>query len=328
MLTYNHTYSVAIAVLSNGKGQAFVNKAIQLGLKGGFIASAKGMIESNILNQLGIHDRKRQVVIIPDERQTLEEKLPQLAKYFKMNQPNHGVIFLLHTNHDINQHLHLIDNDWKPLSVKHELIMTTFRHERRIEITNKLKELGAEGGTLITGRGQFNTEIQKMLGINFAPQKDILLTVTPSEKVQKIFQGLDDYYSLTQTKGMRIHSFDVPLFSQDLETVQSLNNILLPSLSMLVSIISEDLKDAYLKFIHQQGCFGGTALKAHGTLSESNNEKIFNMQINPQKLIIFTVDQSSVIQQTFQQLILDSKLNQEHQSIFFTIPVNQAFGIS
>ena len=328
MLTQSQAYSVAIAILSNGQGQAFVNKAIQLGLKGGFITPAKGMIESKILNQFGIHDRKREVVIIPDERQTLLQKLPLLTKHFRMDQPNHGVIFLLHSNHDINQHHNLIDNDWKHLPVKHELIMTTFRHERRIEMTQKLKELGAHGGTLFTGRGQFNTEIQKMLGIQFVPQKDILLTVTPSEMVQNIFQSLDDYYHLTKTKGMRIHSFDVPLYSQDLETVQLNHTEQLSSLSMLVSIISENLKDSYLKFIHQQGSFGGTALKAHGTLSESNNEKIFNMQINPQKLILFTVDHSPVIHQTFQKLILDENLNQDHQSIFFTIPVHQAYGIS
>ncbi len=327
MTDQHHNYSLAIAILADEKGQAFVNKAIQLGLNGGFVTSAKGMIESKILNSLGIHNQKRQAVFIHDTKEKLASILPQLETYFKMKQPNHGVIFLIHSHHVLNQR-HLIDsNEWQNHLTDYQLVLTTFRHERRIEITNKLKELGASGGTLLTGRGQFTPEAQKMLGIQMTPQKDILFTVSPSDSVSHIFKGLDDTYHFNQTKGMRMLSIDVPLFSHAKE-LSTHPTIVETEMSMLVSIISEELKSDYLDFIHQQGYFGGTAMKAHGTLSEANNQKIFNMTINPQKFILFTVDTTENINKVFHELIDHPHLNQNYQSLFFTLPINRAYGIN
>ncbi len=49
---------------------------------------------------------------------------------------------------------------------------------------------GAEGGTIIFGRGIGIREKKKVLGIPIEPEKEIVLTVTPSEQTDAILNAI------------------------------------------------------------------------------------------------------------------------------------------
>lgn len=52
------------------------------------------------------------------------------------------------------------------------------------------REVGATGGTIITGRGAATDEVVKQLGIAVKQEKELLLILTPSEKRTAIMSAI------------------------------------------------------------------------------------------------------------------------------------------
>jgi len=79
--------------------------------------------------------------------------------------------------------LHSVENT-------HDLIVTIVRKgwvERVIEAS---KKAGAEGGTIIPGRGTGIHESKKLLGIPIEPEKEILLTLVPKETTDHVLEAI------------------------------------------------------------------------------------------------------------------------------------------
>jgi len=68
---------------------------------------------------------------------------------------------------------------------------------------------GAEGGTVLYGRGCGIHEKQKIMGISIEPEKEIVLTVTDADKSERILQEIIRITNLCEP-GMGI-AFVVPI---------------------------------------------------------------------------------------------------------------------
>lgn len=71
---------------------------------------------------------------------------------------------------------------------KFELIVTIVNKNTSKTILQASKQAGAEGGTVVYGRGTGIRETQTLLGIPIEPEKEIVLTIVPqdiTEQVQK-----------------------------------------------------------------------------------------------------------------------------------------------
>jgi nitrogen regulatory protein P-II 1 len=71
-----------------------------------------------------------------------------------------------------------------------EMIVTIVNKGESGKIVNASKSAGAEGGTIIQGRGTGIREKKKIWGIPIEPEKDIILTVVPREKTQDILDRI------------------------------------------------------------------------------------------------------------------------------------------
>jgi nitrogen regulatory protein PII len=49
---------------------------------------------------------------------------------------------------------------------------------------------GARGGTVISGRGAGINEQEKIFGMSIEPEKEILLTITPADQIDRILQAI------------------------------------------------------------------------------------------------------------------------------------------
>ena len=61
--------------------------------------------------------------------------------------------------------------------IKYDLIVTIVNKGFAEEIIKASKKAGAEGGTIMNGRGQGIHEKAKLFGISIEPEKDIVLTL-------------------------------------------------------------------------------------------------------------------------------------------------------
>ncbi len=72
----------------------------------------------------------------------------------------------------------------------HDLIVTIVKRGWIDEIVKATRQAGAEGGTILHGRGTGIHEGKKLLGIPIEPEKDILLTLTPNEITNKVLAAI------------------------------------------------------------------------------------------------------------------------------------------
>lgn len=71
-----------------------------------------------------------------------------------------------------------------------DLIVTIVNRGSAEDVIAASREAGAEGGTVVLGRGIGIHEKAKFLGIPIEPAKDIVLTVTPEEKTDRILEAI------------------------------------------------------------------------------------------------------------------------------------------
>ncbi|MDI6697481.1 MAG: P-II family nitrogen regulator [Candidatus Saccharicenans sp.] len=71
-----------------------------------------------------------------------------------------------------------------------DLIVTMVRLGYSEKIIKASREAGAEGGTILMGRGTGVHERKKLLGIPVEPEKEIILIVVPASLSQKVLEAI------------------------------------------------------------------------------------------------------------------------------------------
>ncbi len=134
--------------------------------------------------------------VVSDEH--ADEVLDIISKCVKMSKPGNGVAFIL----DITRftgavHLHKKEN--KPVdqplksmdeTAQFELIVSIVGKGFCEEIIEASRKAGAEGGTIITGRGTGVHEHGKLLSFNIEPEKEVILTLVPQSITDRVLEAI------------------------------------------------------------------------------------------------------------------------------------------
>ena len=76
------------------------------------------------------------------------------------------------------------------VGVPFDLIVTIVNKGHCETVITASKKAGAEGGTIIPGRGTGIRENKKLWGIPIEPEKDIVLTIVPQDKSEAILKAI------------------------------------------------------------------------------------------------------------------------------------------
>ena len=76
------------------------------------------------------------------------------------------------------------------ISDTHELIVTIVKKGWTENIIEASKKAGAEGGTIVSGRGVGIHEGKKLLGIPIEPEKEIILTLVQEEITDQVLSAI------------------------------------------------------------------------------------------------------------------------------------------
>lgn len=81
--------------------------------------------------------------------------------------------------------------------MRYKLIVTIVKKGLATRIVAETKKAGAEGGTIIFGTGTAKKSIYlDLLGINFEPEKEIILTIADENKVDNIINEINSIAKL------------------------------------------------------------------------------------------------------------------------------------
>lgn len=76
------------------------------------------------------------------------------------------------------------------MNIEFDLIVTIVRMGFSEKIIEASRQAGAEGGTIIVGRGTGVHERKKLLGIPVEPEKEIIFSVVPRNRTQHILEAI------------------------------------------------------------------------------------------------------------------------------------------
>lgn len=74
----------------------------------------------------------------------------------------------------------------------HKLIVTVVKKGLAKKVVKASKKAGAEGGTVLFARGSGIHELVSFLGIHIEPEKEVILTLVPEDKLEPILDAVND----------------------------------------------------------------------------------------------------------------------------------------
>lgn len=107
----------------------------------------------------------------------------------------------------------------KPENIDFQLIVTIVNRGQCGAVVDSSREAGAEGGTIISGRGSGVHEKAKLFSFTIEPEKDIVLTLVPSDRTEKVLDAIVKASELNEPgKGIA--------FVLDVEKVTGINHLI------------------------------------------------------------------------------------------------------
>lgn len=199
------------AILNNG----YPNKMKSIFSKNNvnikIVTHGLGTASPSVLDYFGIVETKKDIylAVIPDY---LESKMMnQLNCEFKIEQPGTGVAFTVPISSS-NKYISSSFEKDKPVKEDHmekekkyHLVITIVLEGHLEQVMNAAKKMGANGGTVIRGRGLGNKEAVKLFGFQIEPGRELVLNVVEEEIKNQVMEEITKEVGLkTPGKGICI----------------------------------------------------------------------------------------------------------------------------
>src|SRR5699024_9957094 len=129
--------------------------------------------------------------------------LQSINESVDLSHPNQGIGFVIDTKEITGIQNFLPDEEWKEIDQKdvnmkvkeqqiiYDLIVTVVNKGDSDKVVEASKEAGAEGGTIISGRGTGIHEKAKLFNILIEPEKEVILTLISRDKTSDVLQSIE-----------------------------------------------------------------------------------------------------------------------------------------
>ena len=193
-----------VSIVNYGTARKVVKASKEAGAEGGTTIIGKGTGGREITTILGIpFEPEKEIVLTIITEEKIKEVFKAIISSAKLDRPGHGIAFII----DISKVLgicHLSSPKeetggnifrggremQKRRDVFYDLIVTIVNKGEAEKAVDASKKAGAEGGTIIWGRGTGIHEHAKLFGITIEPEKEIILTLIDRRKTAKVLDAI------------------------------------------------------------------------------------------------------------------------------------------
>ena len=226
-LVTNH--KLLITIVKKGMAKKIVQASKEAGAEGATTLMGKGTATREIKSLWGISIEPEKEIIFSLIKEDFQEKvLGAIKKVACLDKPGQGIAFVI----DIKcvagichicgvEGNTIIEAGGKSMEKDkaYELIVTIVNKGDSELVVEASKKAGAEGGTIIYGRGTGIHEQAKLFGITIEPEKELVLTLIEKEKTKEVLQVIVEETKLNKPgKGI---AFILPV-----EQVAGINHLL------------------------------------------------------------------------------------------------------
>lgn len=220
--------------------------------------------------------------------------------------------------------------------MSYKLIVTVVNKKTARKVVEASKKAGADGGTVIMGRGTGIWEIKTFFGIPIEPDKEIVLTLISGEKTDDVLKaviiagkidkpgyGIAFVIDTKITAGI-CHARAPEATNEDLRGMAVENGILY---DLIITIINKGQSEKVVEASKKAGARGGTIISGRGT-GVHEHAKLFGITIEPEKEIVLTLIEREKTNEVLQTIVKEAGLDRPGKGIAFVVEVERVAGIS
>ncbi len=183
-----------MTIVKKGTAKKIVKASKEAGAKGATIimGTGTGIHEAKMLFFIDVEPEKEIVLTLTVE-EILDKVLDAIITASKLNKPGNGIAFVIDVK-KLAGCMHMSGKTHREVTgvdhIKHDLIITIVNKGNSKNVVEASKKAGAEGGTLLCGRGTGIHEHAKLFGITIEPEKEIVLTLIKREICEKVLSAI------------------------------------------------------------------------------------------------------------------------------------------
>lgn len=183
-----------ITVVQKGSAKTIVQATRNAGAEGGTIFLGKGT---------GIYDKRffgipvtqdKEIILTLFPRKIEEALLAEVGKEGRLNETGRGIAMVIELSAvaGIPHFCQLDPQQRAEMKTDNEfaLIVTVVDKGNAESVVEASKKAGAQGGTIINGRGTGIHEKETLFSIPIEPEKDVVLTLIDREKSEDVLQAI------------------------------------------------------------------------------------------------------------------------------------------
>jgi nitrogen regulatory protein PII len=197
-------HRLIITIVKKGVASRVVSATKEAKIGGGTVFLGRGTANKKMYMQIfGIdYEPEKEIIFTLVEQEKLNAALEVIVKETKLDQPGKGIAFVIRVRQIIGQ-IHMLNSQktdgglvmnasLKDCPVKFDLIVTIVNDGFAEDVIEAAKGAGAEGGTIIHGRGSGIHENAKLFGMTIQPEKEIVLTLVDTNKTRQILEAINE----------------------------------------------------------------------------------------------------------------------------------------
>jgi nitrogen regulatory protein PII len=191
-------HKLLVTIVKKGLATKVVKASKEAGAKGGTILLGRGhgIYEKKKFMGLTMNSDKEIILtLFPVER--MKEIVQAVEKSSNIMKPSQGIGFVIDVSKLIGiSHIVGYGSDTKRVevemdsSIQYDLIVTIVNKGHSEKVVEVSKKAGAEGGTILNGRGTGIHEQAKLFSIPIEPEKEIVLTLIDRSLTQNVLQAI------------------------------------------------------------------------------------------------------------------------------------------
>lgn len=200
-------HRLMIAIVKRGHSRDVIAAAKKAGVDGATIVYGEGIGRNEKPTFLGLPvTHEKDVIFFALDGDNEKAVAEAVSKAGKLGKPGYGLGFTVHLSKLLGvPHLseRMDDRKRKRGATKLEsklkdfqLIVTIVNSGDSAAVVKAASKAGAEGGTILNGRGTGVNEQQKFMNFTIDPEKDVVLTLVPSSYAEEVVKHIEQAVDL------------------------------------------------------------------------------------------------------------------------------------
>ncbi|KIL48445.1 P-II family nitrogen regulator [Jeotgalibacillus campisalis] len=202
----NLNHKLFVAVLKRGSSRSFIRAAKKAGLDGATVLYGYRKGKNEKSSFLGVKlDHKKDIVLAAYDGNLENQILSAGIGATDLETPGNGSIgFVIHLSKLLGvPHLKDRANQEGAFRVKednkqYQLIITIVNSGESESVIQAAARAGAEGCTILSGRGTGVNERQTFMKFSIDPEKDVILTIVPGSITDQVIEEINEEIQLDQ----------------------------------------------------------------------------------------------------------------------------------